>query len=375
MLEEIREEAKKVYSSLEFPSLRYGLGISLELDFDAKEVIRDKNNESSLLVKAPSEVKVLSVNEVGKDLFEKYFAKLIKVAKNKFSALHYSLLSDIKFVIIPKGVELDRPIYIESEANNILAEHIVVVAESNSKANVIINKRSSGHFASQFVEAYAENGASLDFFNVDNHSSNTVNIVYHEAEALQDSSVNWTDVILGSSFTQLWIETKLLEQGASTKKYTAFFSNREQQFDLNDVVKHFASNTDSVTYSRGAVDDKSKTVYRGNIRVEKKARNCSGHQKADNILLSDEAKCNAVPILEVSNDEISCSHGATFSKVNDEHLFYLTSRGLDKEMARQTLILGFFEKILKGIPDNQVREDLSKIIKEKLSAEVSHVAN
>ena len=178
ILNQLREEAKQSFKELDYPSLNYGSGIRLEQDF--KDIT--ESEESSLKILAPSEVKVLNIKDT--NIAEKYLAKLIKVNQNKFTALHYKLLNNVKFIIIPENATLNDTICIESISNSNLSEHLVVIAKANSKANIIIKKKNSSPFASQFIEAYTEANAELSFYNIGKHKEDTINIVYHKGEAL-----------------------------------------------------------------------------------------------------------------------------------------------------------------------------------------------
>jgi len=107
-------------------------------------------------------------------------------------------------------------------------------------------------------------------------------------------------------------------------------------------------------------------MHRGTIRVEKNAINCQGHQRSDMLLVGEEARCNAIPILEVENDDVSCSHGTTMGQVDEEQLYYLLSRGLDEHIARKLLVLGFIEPILQKISNEKVREEIMNSLQERL---------
>ena len=118
--------------------------------------------------------------------------------------------------------------------------------------------------------------------------------------------------------------------------------------------------------AKGILSDKSRAMHRGTIRVEKNSLNCQGDQRSDLLLLGDEARCNAIPILEVENDDVSCSHGTTIGQIDEEQLFYLLSRGLDEGRAKQMLVMAFLDPILQRLPHEETREEILNRIQERV---------
>ncbi|MDP3918755.1 MAG: SufD family Fe-S cluster assembly protein [Nanoarchaeota archaeon] len=320
--------------------LKYGLEIGFELDLDNDKI----NKISELMIEG-----IEFTNNSNK------FKTLIE--ENENTKLHYEKLQSYKVIKINKNLE--EPIIITPKGIN----HLIIITEPNIIANIIINKEDDNYYSSLYIEAFAEENSKLNITNIENQGKDTINFSIHKGEAKRNATINWTNILLGGKFSQLHTETILLEEGAKTSKNTGFFTNNEQQFDINDSTIHKASHTESLMLNRGILNNSSKSIYHGKIHVEKYAKNCTGHQRSENILLDENAKCNAVPILEINNDDISCSHGVNFTTLNEEQLFYLNSRGLDDNLSKEMIILGFIEPIIKYIKD---KEKIYKIIKEKL---------
>lgn len=379
-MESVRMKALSAYNSMLMPSLRYGIGISVDLTlFNIDEVIQNSKNNDWLKLEIDPRVKVVNAASMDENFIKEHMEKLFKIDENKFSALHYAMLHDAVALIIPKDTNIEKPIIITSNCNQkSKSESIIVIAEEGSKATIleITESSSENYYKSQSILLFANENSELNYYSLQNLNENTYNFVVKRAEAKKDSRIKWVDLVLGSKFTQLNMKTDLIENGAATKKLGAFFGNNNQQFDLNVESYHEKGDTESVMHHRGILQDSAKCIFRGKVSIAKDSRNSTGHQKTDVLLLGETAKCDAVPILDVQNDEVVCSHGVTVGQLDPEQIFYLLSRGLDEESAKQMLILGFLDPVMREINNEDARNKFNKIINEKLKvAEVSNVTN
>ena len=369
----IRRNALDAFNSLEMPNLRYGLGIYVDLALvNLDEVLKENNVFDRIKIEADLRVKIINFPSMDKEFLEKYFDKLAKADENKILALHYSVLNDAVALVIPKNTNIEKPIIIYSNfSSKSKAESIIVIAEEASKASIIEVSESgiNSNYKSQIVQVYAGENSELNYYSLQNLNDKVYNFSTKRGEVKQDAKINWIDLLLGSKFTQLKLKTNLLERGASTKKLGAFFGNNNQQFDINVESVHSKGNTQSSMNHRGVLNDSAKSIFRGTVNIAKNSASSVGHQRADILLMGENAKCDAVPILDVENDEVICSHGVTVGQLDPEQIFYLLSRGLDESLAKQMLIAGFLDPIARDINHEEIRNKFSNIINEKLKSE------
>src|SRR3989338_1388173 len=379
-MDSLRMKALNAYNSMQMPSLRYGIGIYADLAaFNIDDVLQNQKDNDWLKVEIDPRVKVINIASMDENFIREHMEKMLKIDENKLSALHYAMLNDAVALIIPKNTNIEKPIIINSNCSQkSKSESIIVLAEECSKVTILEMAESSdgNYYKSQSVFLFANENSEINYYSLQNLNENTYNFVVKRAEAKKDSMIKWVDLVLGSRFTQLNMKTDLTENGATTKKLGAFFGNNNQQFDINVESSHVKGNTESVMYHRGILQDNAKCIFSGKVSIAKDARNSTGHQKTDILLMGETAKCDAVPVLDVQNDEVVCSHGVTVGQLDPEQIFYLLSRGLDEEAAKQMLILGFLDPVMREINNEDARNKYTKIINKKLKvAEVSNVTN
>ena len=371
ILHQRKENALNLLRTLEMPSLKYGQGMFLNLDldfYDFSTALQHDNPETITITADPS-VKVTSLTEMDDHFVKTYAEKLVPAGEDKFTALHYASVQKTHVIIIPKNTSVDKPIFIHSSLKaKAKAENIIVVAEEGAAATIIEIAASSleNTYKSQIVQVYAKQNAHLTYSTLHNLTEHSYSFITKRGEANQDASITWIDFLLGGKFTRLQLRTNLVSPGAATKKWTVFYGSQEQLFDIKTETFHRAPHTEGIMKAKGILNNQAKTIYRGTINIDKHSTNSIGHQRADTILLGEEAKCDAVPVLEVENDDVTCSHGVAIGQFNEEQLFYLLSRGLDEDNAQKMIIQGFFDPIIGQVPD----EETQNVIKDVLSQKV-----
>lgn len=363
----VQQQARNVYAMVPMPVLRYGLGIWIDLSaFNGEKVLKEKQNAISE-ISVPEGVSVTKLSSYDKKFQEKYREGLLKHDENKFTALLYSLLEDATVIRIPKETTMETPIYIHSKAR---AEKIIIIAEPHTKITVIETNDTPEalYFKGQSIDVYAEGGAHVSFYAIQDLNEETYNFSIKRGNVQGSARIDWTDIALGSKFTMQHTRTFLSAPEAHATKKSMFLGSAAQQFDINDEMIHEAPRTKARMQSRGVLNDRAKTIYLGKIKIKREAPQCVSQQKADNLLLTEDVRCNAVPILEVDNDNVICSHGATFSKIDEEQEFYLNTRGVDKEQAKEIIVNGFVNEFINGIPNEAIQEKIRKRIAEKIKA-------
>jgi Fe-S cluster assembly protein SufD len=315
-------------------------------------------------------------------LAEKYLTKTRKFSHdNKFSLLTEALFNSGIFVYIPKSVEIEKPFllgfdFVGNTCEEAVFSRLLLIAERNSKANIVnvllssnaknINASPSLSLVSQLNELYVEAGAKLSYAELQDfgqhvfYNSRLNNYVH------KDAHVDNLSVAIGAAQSKVDVATYLQEQGANSEVLGVVFGTANECFSYNTIQEHNAPDTQSDINFRVALKDQSKSMYQGIIRVDKKAQKTEAFQSNKNLLLSNGAKADSIPKLEILADDVKCSHGATVGPVDPEQLFYLMSRGLSQKEAEEFVVLGFFNKVLAQFPVPHTLEWLQGIIGETL---------
>ncbi len=376
-----RLHALKRFNELEKPKFTYGIGIFADItDLDMTNI--DPQNSlqetpNGLHVSAPTPVEILplatALAKYGKELKDYFTHKLIFAEENKLTALHEAFFTTATIIRIPAGTQTTAPLYICINQNHpTRIEHVIIIAEMGSRATIIETTSSSSTlqhaFCSHTVDIIAQENATITYSMVQNLDMNVHNFVTHRAFVSANAAVHWTDCNMGSKFTQCNTTTILEGEGAESTSSGVAFGNKQQCFDINTATIHAASNTSCNMLTKVVLNDKAKTIYRGLVRIAPKSYKCNGYQKEETILLSEDARIDAVPNLQIENNDVKCSHGTTITQVDADKLFYMMSRGLDDLTAKKAIIEGFFSPILITIPDETLRETIIREVAQRLNA-------
>ncbi|MDP4012851.1 MAG: Fe-S cluster assembly protein SufD [Candidatus Nanoarchaeia archaeon] len=309
--------------------------------------------DSEFNIKGNEKAIILPFEEAGEyeDLIQKYL----------FSLAEKQDYTDGLLIYIPKNTIIETPIEISLNLIANSKENILIIAEENSKASIIDLAKSNDKVneRSQIVEIIAKDNSNIEFISVQNLNKETNNKSIKKASLGKDAVVNWLDCTLGSKATNSTLITDLNGQGSKTKNIGLFFGDKNQEFNFDVRTIHNAPHTESNMLSRGVLNDKAKSNYNGLIKIQEKGHNTIGYQKQETILLSNEAKADAVPTLEIHNDNVKCSHGTTISKLDPEKIFYLMSRGVGEKEAKNKIIEGFFESLIEN-------DNVKQIVLERL---------
>lgn len=355
-----RLKALEYFQATRTPVLKYGLNIRLdfELDIDNFGFSGENNNKLKIEVSGKADVKNIFQDPELQD----YFMKAV-TPDNKFLNMHLAFFNHGLLIRVPAGkkAEIKTSSVMASES---LLSHLIIVAEPNSKLTIIERVEGSGKLRSDVVEVFPKEGARIKYISVQNlkgvHSFST-----KKALPEKDAQVDWLACCFGSKFSKLQVDTVLKGKGSSTNNHCLFFGKINQQFEISSSSIHAAPNTYSNMVTKGSLDDSAKTVYQGLIKINDNAPNSNGYQKEDTLMLSERAEINPIPNLEIGNNEVKCSHGATVGQVDREKLFYLKSRGLEEKDATALLVQGFFESMLSNLEEG-LRNNIMEIIKRKV---------
>ena len=311
------------------------------------------------------------------DLVRRYFmTEAIPTTYNKFTALHGALWSGGTFIYVPRNVEVELPVqgvlYADAAGLGIFG-HTLIVVEENARLTYVeeCSSASTGQagFSSGVSELFLARAAQLRYVSMQELAPETISFSAQRAIAHADSNLNWLVVTVGSAFAKSNVETFLAEPGASTEMLGLYFGNEHQFIDHHTLQEHIAPNCTSDLLYKGAVGDQARSVFSGMIRVHVGAQKTDAYQTNRNLLLSDDARADSIPNLEIGANDVRCSHGATVAPLDEDEVFYLQSRGLARPEATKIIVDGFFEPILIRIPLESIQERLRDFIDHKMGQE------
>jgi len=362
-----RKEALDSFEILPLPYFKYGRNLLTKLD-DLNLVNKPSSNKIKFT--NSNDVLVLNVNEALQtehaELIKKYFmTKVFYPNENKISSFHAAFCDDALLIYIPENVNVKEPV--EINLNNISISHILVVACPNSKVKITELDKSDLDIKSHAVEIFAMENSNVTYESFQNFNENTWNFTIRRALAGNNSNVNWFTGNLGGKLNKIEVSTDLIGQGSSTKNYGIFLGRNNEHFDIYNSSIHTSSNSSSDIANKAILTNKARSIYRGLIDIKEQAKNCDGYQKQDTLMLSKDCEANTVPNLEINNNDVKCSHGATVSQLDKDKIFYLMTRGLTKVEAEQQIVNGFLIAMLDKISSNKLKEELQEKILERLS--------
>ncbi len=310
------------------------------------------------------------------DIVREHFATVIPIADNKFSALNSAVWSGGSFIWVPPGVKVEIPLqaYFRINAENMgQFERTLIIAEPGSFVHYIegctapIYTTDSLHSA--VVELIAKPGAHIRYTTIQNWSKNVYNLVTKRAVAHEDAKVEWVDGNLGSKLTMKYPSIYLLGPRAHGEVLSVAFAGEDQHQDAGAKMVHAAPDTTSIIISKSISKNGGRTSYRGLVKVYPDAKNVKSSVKCDALLLDEKSRSDTYPTMEVDEKDVTIEHEATVSKVGEEQLFYLMSRGLTQEEATAMIVNGFFEPFTKELPLEYAVE-LNRLIQLEMEGSV-----
>ena len=322
----------------------------------------------------PDGVDVLSIAEAVEEhgeLLEEYFGSVVDPQENYLTALSTALFSTGTVIRVPEGVDAED-VKIRTEMNSkSLFNYTLVIAEESSSVT-ILERQSTGEdvdgdrYYSGTVEVVAEENAHIQYGSLQNLDRETHNYSFKRGRTDTYATIEFIDGNLGSQLTKTEVSTELAGDSSETRIVGAFFGSDDQHFDLDSKVWHRAEHTTADLVMRGVVDDVARSVYEGVQHVGENAWDTSSYQRENTLMLSDEAEADAAPKLIINNHDTEASHSATVGQVDEEELFYMVSRGVDYEEARDMLVEGFFVPVLEEIEVDELRDDIQHLITQRL---------
>ena len=292
--------------------------------------------------------------------------------RNGFAALNLAF-ADLKIVRIAKETSIAEPIELSftADENTVIFPHILVIAEAGSKSTIIESYASqTKSFTNAAVQILVEDNANLTHYRVQKESADAFHIGTTEVKLGAGSRYDSTNINLGGAISRHDIDLKFTAEGGEAFVDGLYMLNGSQHSDTHSVIDHIVPNCTSHQTYKGVLNDKSRAVFNGKVLVRANAHGTDAQQSNKNLLLSNEARVDTKPQLEIDNDDVKCSHGATVGQLEEEELFYLLTRGLPDTLARNLLTYGFSEEIINKIGIESIKKDLDATVLNRLGTTI-----
>ena len=307
------------------------------------------------------------------DLVRQYLGTVVRDDENKFRALHGALWSGGTFLYVPKGLEVDLQLvtgtWLERDGAAFLP-HTLVVAEERSRVTLVevfgSTPGSARTLVNHAVELIPKVGAQIRYVNLQDWARNLWEFGIVRMVLERDTTVNSLMVAFGGGLVKTNVESRLVGQGSTSEMLGIAFGDGTQHFDYHTLQEHVAPNTTSDLLYKGVLKDKARSVFSGLIRADHGAQKTNAFQLNRNLILSEGARADSMPKLEILANDLRCTHGASTSRLNEDQIFYLMSRALPRAVAVRMMVDGFLAEIFDRIPLAMVRERLGETVERKM---------
>ena len=362
----VPDAIKETYEKLGIPQAErsYLAGVTAQYD---SEVVYHKNREDL------EELGVIfcdmdtAVKEYP-ELVQEYFGTIIPPGDNKFAALNSSIWSGGSFIYVPKGVKVEDPLqaYFRINAENMgQFERTLIILDEGASVHYIEGCSAPVYTTdalhSAVVEIVVKANAKCRYTTIQNWSNDVYNLVTKRAQAYANATMEWIDANIGSSLTVKYPSVYLMEPGAHGEVLSVAFANTGQHQDTGAKMVHIAPNTTSLITSKSISKGGGRGAYRGLVRMEEGASSSKSFVRCDALILDSDSRSDTYPYMEIEESSAEVGHEATVSKVGEDQLFYLMSRGLSEDEATSLIVAGFVEEFTKTLP-MEYAEEFNKLI-------------
>ncbi|HSH58688.1 MAG TPA: Fe-S cluster assembly protein SufB [Acidimicrobiales bacterium] len=355
--DELPAEMKATYEKLGIPEAerKYLAGVTAQYE---SEVVYHKNRED-LEAQGILFSDMDTALREHPEIVKKYFGTVIPSGDNKFAALNSAVWSGGSFIYIPPGVTCEMPLqaYFRINAENAgQFERTLIIADEGAQVHYIegcsapVYAKDTDSLHSAVVELVALPGSRITYTTIQNWSNNVYNLVTKRARAEAEARVEWIDGNIGSKLTMKYPAVHLMGPKASGEVLSVAYAGPGQHQDAGAKMVHAAPETTSTIVSKSICKDGGRTSYRGLVHVDEGASGCKSFVRCDALILDQESRSDTYPYMEIQERDAQIGHEATVSKVGDEQLFYLMSRGLSEEQAMGMIVNGFIEPITRTLP-------------------------
>jgi Fe-S cluster assembly protein SufD len=307
------------------------------------------------------------------ELVEPYLHTLVPPERTKFTALHAAFRTGGTFVYIPRDTAIELPIqaltFLDADGAAIFP-HTLLIVDAGSEVTFIdryVSPDLDRVFSNAITEIYVGDGANVRYASIQEWGSGVTHLGIQRATVGRDATLRTLNIGFGASLARAEAETVLAEPGGFSEMLGVFFADQEQHFDHRSIQDHVAPNCTSDLLYKGALRDHSRAVYSGWVHVRPDAQKTNAMQTSRNIVLSEHAKADAIPNLEIEANDVRCGHAASVGPVDEDAIFYLMSRGIPRAEAERLIVSGFFQEVLDRVKIDEVREGAEKAIQDELA--------
>ena len=305
------------------------------------------------------------------DLVRDLIGRASSASPDAFTVLHDAFLAGGAFIHVPAGVVVEDPILVlhwgEGDGRASFPHTLVSLGES-AEATVLdrFGSPSTDHLVDAVTELLLDDNAHLRYLSVQEHGPRTWHLGFQRAQLGRDASVRTSAVSLGGDYARLRSEARLEGQGSQSDQLAVYFGDGAQMLDFRTLQDHNAPYTRSDLLFKGAVEDTASSVYSGLVRLRKPAQKANAFQTNRNLVLSEGARAESIPNLEIEANDVKCSHASTVGPIDDDQRYYLESRGIAPEEAERLIVLGFFDDVFHRLPVGALTRGLRASVVDKL---------
>ena len=372
--DEVSAEVKNTFDKLGIPEAEQkflaGVGAQYESEMVYHSIRKDLEEKGVLFLSMDDGLRQHP------DIVKQYLGTIIPPTDNKFAALNSAVWSGGSFVYVPKGIHVEMPLqaYFRINAKNVgQFERTLIIVDEGAYVHYVEGctapTYSSDSLHSAVVEIIIKKGGRCRYTTIQNWSTNVYNLVTKRAAAYQDATMEWVDGNLGSKVTMKYPAVYLMEPGAHGEILSIAFAGKGQQLDAGGKVVHGAPYTTSKITSKSISKGGGRASYRGLLKVYKGAHHSKSSVVCDALLIDDQSRSDTYPVIEIDEDEVNIGHEASVSKVGEDQLFYLMSRGLSAEEAAGMVVRGFIEPLVKELPMEYAVE-LNRLVQLQMEGSV-----
>ncbi len=353
--DEVPENIKKTFDRLGIPEAEQKFLAGAGAQYDSEMVyhrIREELEAQGVIFKSIDVA--LQENE---DLFKEYFGTVIPAYDNKYAALNSAVWSGGSFIYVPPGVKIEMPLQAYFRLNTASIgqfERTIIIVDEGAFLHYVEGCTAPTYTTqslhSGVIEIIVKRGARSRYTTIQNWSNNVYNLVTQRAMIYGDASHEWVDANLGSKITMKYPSLYLMEPGAHGEVLSIAFAGKGQIQDAGGKAVHVAPHTSSQIISKSICKDGGRSSYRGLLKVHPNAEDCKSTVVCDALLLDDHSESDTYPYIEIESPRVTVGHEATVSKVGDDQIFYLMSRGMTEDDANAMIVNGFLEPLTKELP-------------------------
>ena len=353
--EDVPEDIKNTFEKLGIPQAEREFLSGVKAQYESEVVygslLKELSDQGVIFLDTDSAAKKYP------EIFKEWFGKIVPPSDNKFSALNSAVWSGGSFVYIPKGVQVKRPLqaYFRINARNMgQFERTLIIADEGSFVNYVEGctapMYSSDSLHAAVVEVVVKKNARVRYTTIQNWSGDVYNLVTKRARVEEGGVMEWVDGNIGSKATMKYPSCYLVGEGARGEMLSIAYADANKHQDTGAKMIHLAPNTSSKIISKSISLNGGRTSYRGLVQISESAKNAKSKVECNALILDEKSASDTFPVMRIDESSVTVEHEATVSKIGEEQLLYLTSRGLTKDEAMSLIVNGFIEPIVKELP-------------------------